>query len=141
MSNIRLTLTIAALALLPFVCFFSYIGMVFSDIDPVGRRDFTPAQQEKIARALGFVLAPDEALTACYYPGAWPGTVEALWVKGLYLERGDARLKKVQGIINNQWEPWLASIIFLGSLVAEAVLIAALIVTIAKRRKAKKEAP
>ena len=146
MSNKRLALMIAAIALLLPVCFFSYVLMHFGDIDPDSRYDFTPAQQEKIARALGFVIAPGGKLTAYYYPGVWPGTIEALWVNApgraeLYIERGDARLKKVQGIINNQGEPWLFCIIFCGSLVTEAVLIAALIVTIVKRRKARKEKP
>ncbi|MCL1952811.1 MAG: hypothetical protein FWF60_08300 [Oscillospiraceae bacterium] len=144
MSNKRLVLTIMAIVLLSFVCFFSFIAMHYWDIDPVGRYDLTPGQQEKIARALGFDLAPGETLTAYYYPSVWPGTIEMLSVhtsfgRNHYVERGDPGLKKVQGMINNQWEPWLSHFIFWGSLAAEAILIKRLISIAVKRRKAKRE--
>ena len=145
-SNKRLVLIIAAIVLLSFVCFFFGVIMLFTggDIDPVGRYGLTPGQQEKIAQALGFDLAPGETLTAYYYPSIWPGTIEMLWVhtsggRGGYVERGDPRLKKVQGTINNEWEPWLVHFIFWGSLAAEAVLITKLISIAVNRRKAKKD--
>jgi len=77
-----------------------------------------------------------------YRVGSWP-EYERFYYAECYTGyiSEDYEIAKVQGMINNRWEPYIVHCIIWGGLVAEMALIITLIVKIAKHRKTKKESP
>jgi len=167
MKSDNLALTIVAIVLFPFVCFFilGFAGFFVSE-GWYTREDLTAGQQKEIAYALGYDLGPDETLSINYYVGFWPGTIEWMWgeitsipLKEDFLARchektefdweydyayfdaygGSDKLKKAERMINNRWEPWVLQFFFWSVVAAEAVLIVKLIIKLIQRRKQKKE--
>ena len=144
MRQKNVAVRVLAVILLPIALFCAYGFGVFMYIEDVHvRDDFTPEQQREIAATLGYDIAPGETLTVRYYADVWPGTVhmifddnygEHFWLN-ITDEQDAPAIKKVQGMINNLWLPYVMQCILWGGVALEAALVAALIIS---RRRAKK---
>jgi len=158
MKTEKSALMMLAIILIPFVCLAAFVfGVDSYHMDFYSRYGLTAGQEEEIAYALGFDLAPSDKMSVSYNPGFWPKTIDYLsvyiegipseeeflarcheetalkWWSGIYehqksasctVDSGDARLKSVEKMINNRWEPWVLQCVLWGGLAAEVALIA-----------------
>jgi len=108
--------------------------------------DFWPKTIHTLVCSISGIPSEEEFLARCHEDTtfSWYDGCAGFYFDGYdlnsYRDEADnyAAMKKVQGIVNNLWMPWIVHFLGWGGLVAEPVLIVVLVVSLIKRRKAKK---